>query len=97
MTSQEEQRRADLMARVQPQHPSEDLQWVELEEGEGGGEERGTVGERGGEDEGKDDKERGRGRESREGTLYIFVCVCVCVYVCVCIHTLYDCHSRRHG
>lgn len=33
--SQEEQRRANLMARVAPQQ--EDLQWEELEEGEGEG------------------------------------------------------------
>ena len=48
MTSQEEQRRADLMARVQP--PQADLEWEELEEGEGEGEGVGG-GEGGGERE----------------------------------------------
>ena len=48
---QEEQRRADLMARVQPQPRQEDLEWEELEEvverekGEGG--EMGEGGEKG--------------------------------------------------
>lgn len=63
------------MARVQPQQPSEDLQWEELEEAEGGGEEREGVSERG-PDEGKEeDKERIKGRDSREGVVHVYTCI----------------------
>lgn len=56
--SQEEQRRANLMARVAP--PQEDLQWEELEEGEGEGD-REKVEEKGG--------ERSKSRVVIEGTV----------------------------
>ena len=60
MSLQEEQRRADLMARAEPRQ--EDLQWEELEEADGEGEGEGEK------DEGLDGGEGGKDRESKDRT-----------------------------
>ena len=51
------------MARVQPQQQQADLQWEELEEGDGGGEEAGQRGEHGT----QGDTEKSKERPNKEG------------------------------
>ena len=95
---QEEQRRAELMARVEPQTRQEDLEWEELEEGEIGelcGEVGRGEGEKGAKDENRSQEERDKngGRKERDGELIFLmrIIIIMTIKMYVNIQTLYKC------